>query len=77
MGSSGHRPPDRLAPGALLDTRFGARFWDAVEYEIEALDADDFALFLAADRLPCAAGPGFAESLADSLGALCRTRFSN
>ncbi len=73
MGKSGHTKASWQAPGA----RFGARFWDAVEYEIEALDADDFALFLAADRLPCAAGAGRIEALGDSLAALCRARFSN
>lgn len=73
MGNSGHGKASRQAPGA----RFGARFWDAVEYEIEALDADDFALFLAADGQPCAASPGRFESLGESLAALCRTRFSN
>ena len=73
MGNSGHSQASRQAPGA----RFGARFWDAVEYEIEALDADDFALFLAADRLPCAAAPRLVEALGDSLARLCRARFSN
>ena len=73
MGKSGHKEAVRHAPGA----RFGARFWDAVEYEIEALDADDFGLFLAADRLPFAPRPGVAEALGDSLAALCRARFSN
>jgi hypothetical protein len=73
MGRSGHTQASRLAPGA----RFGARFWDAVEHEIEALDADDFALFLAADRLPFAGRPEAVEALGDSLAALCRARFSN
>ena len=73
MGKSGQAGASRQAPGA----RFEARFWDAVEYEIEALDADDFALFLTADRLPCSAAPGRLEALGDSLAALCRTRFSN
>jgi hypothetical protein len=73
MGNSGHSKTARQAPGA----RFEARFWDAVEYEIEALDAGDFELFLAADRLPCAATPGVVEALGDSLAALCRSRFSN
>ena len=73
MGKLGHTEVTRHAPGA----RFGARFWDAVEYEIEALDADDFALFLEADRLPFAAHPGFVAALGDSLAALCRARFSN
>jgi len=73
MGRSGHTHASQRAPGA----RFGARFWDAVEYEIEALDADDFALFLAADRLPCAAAPARIDALGDSLAALCRARFSN
>jgi len=59
------------------DLRFGERFWDAVEYEIEALDAADFALFLAADRLPFAPRPGVAEALGVSLASICRARFSN
>ena len=61
------------APGA----RFGARFWDAVEYEIEALDASDFELFLEADELPFAPRAELEESLARSLAAVCRARFSN
>jgi hypothetical protein len=70
----GNRPDQpRHAPGA----RFGARFWEAVECEIEALDARDFALFLAADRLPFAGRPGVFESLLKTLGARCRARFSN
>ncbi|MEX2208946.1 MAG: hypothetical protein WEF50_22245 [Myxococcota bacterium] len=73
MGNSGHSKAPRQAPGA----RFGAHFWDAVEVEIEALDVDDFALFLAADRLPCAAAPGRFEALGDALSGLCRARFSN
>ncbi len=73
MGESGKAAQVRHAPGA----RFGARFWDGVEYEIEALDARDFALFLEADRLPYAGRPGVAEELARSLAALCRARFSN
>jgi hypothetical protein len=77
MGRSGERPSDRRAPGAPPADRFDARFWDAVEYEIEALDADDFALFLAADGLPCVASRSFADALAGSLASLCRARFSN
>jgi hypothetical protein len=61
------------APGA----RFGARFWDAVEYEIEALDLADFELFLEADKLPFEPRPGVAETLLESLAAFCRARFSN
>lgn len=63
----------RQAPGA----RFGTRFWDAVESEIEALDEADLALFLVADTLPCEPRPGVAESIGASLAALCRARFSN
>ena len=73
MGGNEKARHEIHAPGA----RFGARFWDAVEFEIEALDAADFALFLAADRLPCEARPGVVESLAASLATLCRARFSN
>ena len=61
------------APGA----RFGARFWDAVEVEIEVLDAADFALFQVADQLPIEPRPGYAESLGQSLSGLVRARFSN
>ncbi len=77
MGSSGERPAARRTPGAAPRAWLEARFWDGVECEIEALDAADFALFLAADRLPCAARPGFAEALAGSLAGVCRARFSN
>lgn len=63
----------RQAPGL----RFGASFWDAVECEIEALDADDLELFLAGDRLPCQARSGAIESIGATLAALCRARFSN
>jgi hypothetical protein len=73
MGEKLSEKHPRQAPGL----RFGARFWDAVEYEIEALDALDFELFLAADRLPFDPGPGVAASLGASLAALCRARFSN
>jgi len=73
MGANGKTQASRYAPGAA----FGARFWDEVEYEIEALDAADFELFLAADRLPFVPRPGVAETLGDSLAALCRARFSN
>jgi len=65
------------APRVAADVRFGARFWDAVEYEVEVLDEDDFALFLAADQLPCEVRPGALESIGASLAALCRSRFSN
>jgi len=61
------------APGA----RYGAQFWDAVECEIEALDASDLAFFLAADELPLEPSPDFAAALGESLGKLCRARFSN
>jgi hypothetical protein len=60
-----------------VSARFGARFWDAVEYEIDALDAADFELFLEADRLPIEPRPGVSEALAESLAAFCRARFSN
>jgi hypothetical protein len=59
------------------DARFGARFWDAVEHEIEVLDEADFALFLAADRLPIEPRADFADALGRSLSRLCRARFSN
>jgi hypothetical protein len=73
MSESRKAKPAMHAPGA----RFGARFWDAVECEIEALDEADFAFFLAADRLPIDARAGFGEQLGQSLAGLCRTRFSN
>jgi len=64
------------APGAR-EALHGATFWDGVEYEIEALDAADFALFLRANSLPIRPDPGFARSLAGHLGSLCRARWSN
>ncbi len=73
MGENQNGRQARQAPGA----RFGARFWDAVEYEIEALDASDFGMFLAADRLPFEPGPGVSDEITESLAALCRARFSN
>ena len=63
----------RRAVGA----RFGTRFWDAVEYEIEVLDEADFAFFLAADRLSIEPRAVFADALGRSLSRLCRARFSN
>ncbi len=63
--------------GHAADARFGSRFWDAVEYEIEVLDAADFDLFLVADRLPIEPRAGFADALRQSLSRLCRARFSN
>jgi hypothetical protein len=77
MGRSGERPAPPAALRAPRATRWNAQFWDGVECEIEALDAADFALFQAADRLPCVADAGFAAALAGSLSALCRARFSN
>lgn len=61
------------SPGA----RYGAQFWDAVECEIEALDASDFTAFVAAGELPLEPSPDFAAGLGESLGKLCRARFSN
>jgi hypothetical protein len=57
--------------------RFGARFWDGVETEIEALDLNDFALFLGADRLAIEPRPRFERSLDTHLRALVRRRWSN
>ncbi|HTO68397.1 MAG TPA: hypothetical protein VMR31_00925 [Myxococcota bacterium] len=57
--------------------RHGARFWDAVEREIEALDAGDLALFLAADHLPIEPRASFRRGLRGHLQALCRARWSN
>ncbi len=73
MGENRRAQQPRQAAGL----RFGASFWDAVESEIEAPDASDFALFLAADRLPDQARPGAMESIGAVLAALCRARFSN
>ena len=56
----------RHAPGA----RYGAQFWDAVECEIEALDASDFAAFVAADDLPIEPRAEFSRGLGESLAAL-------
>lgn len=73
MSESRKAQDSKHAPGA----RFGTRFWDAVEVEIEVLDASDFALFEVADQLPIEPRPGFADSLARSLSGLVRARFSN
>lgn len=73
MSDSRKAQDARHAPGA----RFGVRFWDAVEVEIEVLDASDFALFQAADQLPIEPRPAFAASLGQSLAGLVRSRFSN
>jgi hypothetical protein len=63
----------RHAPGA----RHGAEFWDAVECEVEVLDASDFAAFHAAGDLPLEPRAEFEQALGKSLAALCRARFSN
>ena len=85
MGENRRAQQPRQAAGL----RFAASFWDAAESEIEALDAleadvrsgaftaSDFALFLAADRLPDQTRPGAMESIGAVLAALCRARFSN
>ena len=57
--------------------RFGARFWDGVEAEIEALDCADFTMFLEADRLDIEPRPAFERSLETHLRALVRRRWSN
>ena len=57
--------------------RFGARFWEGVESEIEALDPADFALFLGAHQLGIEPRPGFESALGAHLGALVRRRWSN
>jgi hypothetical protein len=66
-------PRSRFAPGA----RYGAEFWDAVECEIEALDASDFEAFLAADDLPIEPRAEFTRTLGESIAAIRRARFSN
>jgi hypothetical protein len=57
--------------------RFGARFWDGVESEIESLDPADLALFLGADRLDIEPRPAFERCLETHLRALGRRRWSN
>ena len=57
--------------------RFGAQFWEAVESEIEALDAGDFALFLGADQLEIEPRPVFEAALETHLRTVCRRRWSN
>jgi len=57
--------------------RHGARFWDGVESEIEALDWADLSLFLRADRLPIEPRPAFASGLFGQLQSACRKRWSN
>jgi hypothetical protein len=73
MSENRRAQDSKHAPGA----RFDARFWDAVEVEIEVLDASDFALFEVADQLPIEPRPGFAEALGQSLSGRVRARFSN
>jgi len=73
MSENGKAQSARYAPGA----RFGARFWEEVEYEVEALDAADFELFIAADELPIEPRQEALEALVESLAVLCRARFSN
>jgi hypothetical protein len=60
-----------------LEARHGATFWDGVECEIEALDVDDFALFMGADQLAIEPRPAFARALSGHLASLCRARWSN
>jgi hypothetical protein len=67
-----HAQPRKAASG-----RFGARFWDGVESEIESLDPADFALFLGADRLDIQPRPAFERGLETHLRALVRRRWSN
>ena len=55
----------------------GARFWEAVEREIEALDTADLALFLRAHRLPIEPRPAFARGLFAHLQGQARRRWSN
>lgn len=57
--------------------QFGARFWDGVESEVEALDAADYALFLGADQLEIEPRPAFERALLTHLAGLCRRRWSN
>jgi hypothetical protein len=57
--------------------RLGASFWDGVEQEIEALDWDDFELFLSAGELAIEPRPAFEQALASHLRASFRARWSN
>jgi hypothetical protein len=59
------------------ETRFGGRFWDAVEHEVEAVDHADFALFMAAHRLPIEPRPGFRAGLEARLYRVFAARWSN
>jgi hypothetical protein len=61
----------------VIRARYGASFWDGVECEIEALDAADFELFLAAGSLDIEPRPEFREALLAHLGKAVRARFSN
>ena len=56
--------------------RFGARFWDGVEREIEALDWADLALFMRADRLSIEPRAGYASGLFGQIEAVARRRWS-
>ena len=66
----------RKARGAS-EPRFGARFWDGVEREIEALDWADLALFLRADRQAIEPRAAFSAGLFGQLRTLARRRWSN
>ena len=61
----------------VIQARYGASFWDSVECEIEAFDAVDYALFVAAGSLPIEPRPEFREALLAHLSRAARTRFSN
>ena len=61
----------------VIRARYGASFWDAVEYEIESFDLADYALFVSAGSLPIEPRPGFREALLAHLRAAARARFSN
>jgi hypothetical protein len=66
-----------LKARSASQSRFGARFWDGVEREIEALEWADLALFLRADRLPIEPRAAFARGLFGQLEGLARRRWSN
>ncbi len=54
-----------------------SEFWDGVEREVDALDADEFAEFLVADSLELPLRPGFRDELRSRLGDLVRQRFGD
>lgn len=60
----------------LLGPWFNPDFWDDVDYEVEALDVDDFEEFEAAEELPFEPRPAFEADLRDRLCHLIIARYA-